>query len=113
MKLAASEVKPGVLRIALDGRLDAPSAQAIEDEFLSALDNANHVIVDFTNVSFVGSIGIRLLMTGAKAKAKSKKGGKMVMAIPDTKIRWVMKTSGVDQLVPVFDDAAAAEASFV
>ncbi|MDP1526602.1 MAG: STAS domain-containing protein [Rhodocyclaceae bacterium] len=110
MKITSSEVKPGVRRVTLDGRLDAPSSQAVEEEFETAIAAAKNIIVDLEQVSFVGSIGIRLLMTGAKLKAK--KGGKMVMVVTDAKIRWVIKSTGTDQIIPVFDNMDAALGAF-
>jgi len=110
MDIKSSELKPDVHRVALDGRLDAPSTQAIEESFEEMITAAKYVVVDLEKISFVGSIGIRLLMTGAKLKAK--KGGKMVMVVTDAKIRWVIKSTGTDQLIPVFDNVDAAIAAF-
>ena len=109
MKITTAGIKDDLLHIMLDGRLDAPSVQAIEEEFETAISGTKHVIVDLSNVVFVGSLGIRLLVSGGKLKAK--KGGKMALVVTDTKIRWVLKTAGVDQLLPVaegLDDAIAA-----
>lgn len=110
MKINVTEAKQGVRCIALDGRLDAAGVQAGEAEFNSAVMAAPNIIVDLGKVPFIASIGIRLLVTGAQAQ--SKMGGKMVMVHPDEATRRILKTTGIDQLIPVFDDMNAALGSF-
>ena len=110
MKIVVTEVKQGVRCISLEGRMDATSAQAGEEEFNTSLTATNNVIVDLEKVTFIGSVGIRLLIAGAKLQRKM--GGKMVIADPNVTTRWVIKTTGIDQVIPVFDNIAAALATF-
>lgn len=110
MKVVVSEVQAGLSRVLLDGRLDAAGVQAGEAEFNSAIAATNNVIVDLEKVPFIASIGIRLLVAGAQAKTKA--GGKMVMVHPDEHTSRILKTTGIDQLIPVFADMAAATAAY-
>lgn len=92
--------------IVLDGRLDAAGAQAAEAEFNAAVAAGPNVIVDLGRVPFIASVGIRLLVTAAQTQAKL--GGKMVLMNADEVTRKILKTTGIDQLVPVcsgFDEA--------
>ncbi len=105
----ASQAKGDVSRIVLDGRLDVAGVQAAEAEFNAAVAAGLNVIVDLSKVSFIASLGIRLLVAGSQAQ--SKMGGKMVLMGPDELIRRILKTTGIDQLVPVcsgLDEALAA-----
>ncbi|MDP2824464.1 MAG: STAS domain-containing protein [Sulfuritalea sp.] len=110
MKIVATEAKQGVRCIALDGRLDAAGVQAGEAEFNSTVAASPNVIVDLEKVPFIASIGVRMLV--AAAQAQSKMGGKMVMVNPDDATRRILKTTGIDQVIPVFDNTNAALGGF-
>jgi len=110
MKIVVAEAKPGVRCLSLDGRLDAAGVQESEAEFNSAVTATPNIIVDLEKVPFIASIGIRLLVTGAQAQ--SKMGGKMVMMRPDEATRRILKTTGIDQLIPVFDNMNTALGAF-
>jgi anti-anti-sigma factor len=110
VKVVVAEAKPNVSRIELEGRLDAAGVQAGETAFNSAIAAARNVVVDLKSVPFIASIGIRLLVAGAQAVSKA--GGKMVLANPDDATRRILKTTGIDQIIPVFDDMPAAIGAF-
>jgi anti-anti-sigma factor len=110
MKVSVEIAKQNVRRIVLDGRLDAAGAQAAEAEFNAAVAAGPNVIVDLAKVPFIASVGIRLLVTGTQTQAKL--GGKMVLMNPDEVTRKILKTTGIDQLVPVRDGLEEALASF-
>ena len=57
-------------------------------------------------VTFVASIGIRTLLTGAKAVHS--RGGKLVLLNPSSAVEKVLRVTGVDTLMPIFHDADAA-----
>ena len=109
MKVSVSQLKGNISHIVLDGRLDVTGTQAAEAEFNATVAAAKNVIVDLSKVPFICSLGIRLLVAGAQAQ--SKLGGKMVLMGPDEMTRKILKTTGIDQLIPVFnglDDALGA-----
>jgi anti-sigma B factor antagonist len=108
MKLEFEQIGDELLRIALDGRLDIQGAQAIDMKFtaLTATRKAG-IIVDLSRVDFLASIGIRTLLSNAKAAAN--RGGRMVLCSPQPLVREVLETSGVASLIPVYDDPDSAE----
>jgi len=110
MKVSVEIAKQDVRRIVLDGRLDAAGAQSAEADFNAAVAAAPNVIVDLGKVPFIASVGIRLLVTGTQTQAKL--GGKMVLMNPDEVTRKILKTTGLDQLVPVRNGLEEALASF-
>ena len=63
---------------------------------------------DMSKVSFLASIGMRTLLSCAKAA--SARGGKMVLFNPQPMVKDVLETSGVASLIPMTDDLAAAKA---
>lgn len=112
MKVSVSQPKENISHIVLDGRLDVTGTQAVEVEFNAMVAAAKCVIVDLSRVPFIASLGIRLLVAGAQAQ--SKLGGKLVLMGPDELTRKILKTTGIDQLIPVFNglnDALVALAS--
>jgi len=110
LKVTVDQPKANISRIVLDGRLDVAGTQAAEAEFNAAVTSATQVIVDLSQVPFIASLGIRLLVAGAQNCTKQ--GGKMVLMGPDELSRRILKTTGIDQLVHVANDLDDALASF-
>ena len=108
--MSISYADSGDLRkITISGRLDADGADSIASQ-LEELARApkKGVVVDLSSLKFLASIGIRALVAAAKdVKAR---GGKMVLVVDDdSTVMMSIKATGIDKLVPVFDDDAAAE----
>ena len=61
------------LEIALDGRLDTMTAPELEKELSESLDSAETLTLDFANLAYISSAGLRVLLSAHKAM--SKKGG--------------------------------------
>lgn len=94
-------------RIALDGRLDLEGTQAIDRQFAFATSTQPlRLAVDLTGVSYVASIGLRTLLTAARAQAG--RGGRMVLVWPSEMVRRVLVTTGVDTLIPIVEDWTGA-----
>lgn len=110
VKVTVDQPKENISRIALDGRLDVAGTQAAEADFNAAVAASPNVIVDLGKVPFIASLGIRLLVAGAQASTRQ--GGKMVLMSPDELSRRILKTTGIDQLVPVCNGLDEALALF-
>lgn len=110
MKLSIENPRPDIRRLVLDGRMDLAGIQAIETEFNAAVEAGPNVIVDLGKVPFLASVGVRLLVAGAKTQAQL--GGKMVLMDPDDLTRRILKTTGLNQIMPVHDGLDAALAAF-
>lgn len=64
--------------------------------------------MDLTAVSFLGSIGIRALISNAKALQSN--GGRMVLLVGGNEtVAKTLETTGIDVLIPMFADASEAE----
>jgi anti-anti-sigma factor len=110
MRLESEMLDDDILKITLDGRLDVEGTQAIDMKFTAlAATKKAAVLVDMTNVSFLASIGMRTLLTCAKAA--SNRGGKLVLLKPQPMVKEVMDRTGVASLIPVYDDLQAARAA--
>lgn len=96
-----------IKKIALVGRLDLLGAQSVDQKFTAQAAAAKaFVVVDLSAVDFIASIGIRTLISAAKAQKA--RGGKLVLFAPQPMVKQVLVTSGVSIMVPVADDETAA-----
>jgi anti-anti-sigma factor len=103
MELEARELESGILGIMLSGRMDAIGAQQIDLKFtaLTATRKAA-VLVDLSNVTLLASIGIRTLVNNAKAQKL--RGGSMVLYQPTSLVEEVLKSTGIDTIIPIAHD---------
>jgi anti-sigma B factor antagonist len=106
-----SSVVDGVVQVKLSGRLDLDGTQRISDRFAIATTTQKaNIIVDLSDVTFIASIGIRLLITSARTQIN--RGGKLILAGPQEPVRKVLEVAGVDQLIGLTADVQGARASF-
>jgi len=103
------ELEGGVTRVILDGRLDIEGAAAVDMRMNVIAGTKKAVLLDMQNVSFLGSMGLRALV--APARAIKGRGGKMVIFGPIELVEKVLKTSGVDAMIPIHHDLQNALAA--
>ena len=61
----------------LRGRLDTTTAPQLQNALIPAFDIDKDIELDFTELAYISSAGLRLLLTGEKTAAA--KGGKMTL----------------------------------
>ena len=107
MEMKQTDVAADVLGISLHGRLDTPGVDDVETAFTDTATRAGrHVLVDLSDVEFVGSMGLRMFIS--VAKALSKKKSKLVLYGARPLVKDVFDTVSLGDIVPVADDADAA-----
>jgi len=106
MEFVTEELEGGITRIFLEGRLDIAGAAAIDLGFNTVSSSRRAVIVDLSGVSFIASMGMRTLVSGAKAVRT--KGGRMVLLSPDAIVEKALRTASIETLIPIFHDIAEA-----
>jgi len=110
MKMSVTELDERLVLISLEGRMDLDGTQAIDQQFgFHTTTQKRNLVVDLSQVSFLASIGIRTLLTAARGQ--SSRGGKLVLAAPEPMVRKVLESTGVDQIIPIYPDVAAARAA--
>jgi anti-sigma B factor antagonist len=67
MEMEISEHGAAAAKIALRGRLDAMGVEDIETRFTSTAATGKHALVDLSGVTAITSMGIRLLISTARA----------------------------------------------
>jgi anti-anti-sigma factor len=107
MKMKITDARDGVVDVALIGRLDTPGVAGIELNFTATLvPRAARAVIDMSQVEFIGSMGIRMLISVARALAK--KQGKLVLYGPQPLVQEVFITTSLGEIIPVQPDAATA-----
>jgi anti-anti-sigma factor len=97
----------GVTVINLTGTMDALGAQAIDLRFNAISGSQSKIIVNMENVDYLSSMGIRTIIMGAKVVQRN--NGKMVIVKPSSDVEKVLSGSGVDTLIPIFQEMETAE----
>jgi anti-anti-sigma factor len=107
MELTTEQLADGVQKIALSGRMDSAGTEQIDLRFagLTATRTAL-IVVDLSQVPFLASIGMRTLVSCAKALTL--RGGRMALAAPQPLVGDVLRLSGIDALIPVYADIGSA-----
>ena len=99
MEIKQSE-DTGVITFGLKGSLDSNSSPEFEEQLLSAVDGgANRILVDFGELEYISSAGLRVLNKASK-KLKHVEG-KIVLYHVEDYIREVFEIAGFDLFLPI------------
>jgi anti-sigma B factor antagonist len=109
MEMEVKEADDGIAFVILRGRLDTVGANAIDLKFNAIAGARRAVVVDLSQVDFLASLGIRVLVLGARVVKG--KGGKLVILSPSEGVRSVLSAARADTLIPILPDRAAAVAA--
>ncbi len=109
MTISTESIDGDITRILLDGRMDIEGAAAIDLRMNVLAGSAKFLLIDLRNVSFIGSMGLRSIVIPAEAVRR--RGGKTVLFGPVPLVEKVLKTSNIDQVIPVFHELDTALAS--
>jgi len=89
-------IQEGIPQISLRGRFDGLGAQLFDQEVELRIKNEKQWLIDFANVSYLSSAGIRSLLKYGKKLAKVK--GKLILTGLTRDVKSVLETTGVLQL---------------
>lgn len=107
MELEIKHQSDQITHLALRGRLDTAGVGQVDLGFTShTVPRAKPVLLDMSEVTFLASLGLRMLLT--VAKALHSRGAKMVLLSPQPDVQQVLSLSGFDQLIPVHNDERTA-----
>lgn len=107
MEIHFDEVDQQAKRIRLNGRLDMKGAGEIDLRFTSlTTTDSSDILVDMNGVDFIASIGMRLLLSCAKAKIT--RGGRMALFGLQPMVKEALEMAGIDSLIPLFADEPTA-----
>jgi anti-sigma B factor antagonist len=96
-----------VTTLSLEGRLDAATINSIQTEFMAkTVALKKPVLVDMSQVTFMASLCIRMLVEAAKGLKTS--GARLALLKPSPLVERALKASGFHQVVGIFHDEETA-----
>lgn len=86
------------LTIALEGRLDTATAPELEAVTKSSLAGITHLIFDFTNLEYISSAGLRVLLS--TQKVMNKQGSMEIRNVNET-VMEVFEVTGFEEILDI------------
>lgn len=108
MEWTVVDLENGMAKLAVSGRMDIEGALAVDPIFEKVANEKTNLVVDISNLTFLASLGLRTLVRSCKTLAA--KGGNMVLMGAQPGVEKVLKTSGVNTIIPLVADMSEAEA---
>lgn len=110
MQLNVIDSNDDYTHIALVGKLDIMGVGEVENKFVGyTVARKKSAVVDLSGVTFLGSMGLRIFLSAAKALRLEKKS--LVLLSPQPLVKDVLDASGIEEVVRVETDPAAAIAA--
>lgn len=88
----------GILTIALEGRLDTTTAPELEQEIKSSLDGVTDLLMDFAELTYISSAGLRVLLSAQK---KMSKQGSMKVIHANEMVKEVFDVTGFSDILDI------------
>jgi len=86
------------LEIALEGRLDTTSAPQLEAVLKDSFDDIDELVLDFTDLEYISSAGLRVLLSAQKIMGK--KSGMKVVHVGDV-IMEIFDVTGFSDILTI------------
>ena len=86
------------LEIALSGRLDTMTAPELETEIRQSLDGVDTLALDFADLEYISSAGLRVLLSAHKAM--SAKGGLKIRNVSEI-VQEVFEVTGFSDILDI------------
>jgi anti-sigma B factor antagonist len=97
----------GIVDVKLIGRLDTPGVGKIETPLTATLvPRKARATIDLSQVEFLGSLGLRMFITIARALSRG--NARLVLYAPQPLVQEILETATIGAIIPVRLDAAAA-----
>jgi anti-anti-sigma factor len=103
VELRTEDLPGGVKAVFLTGRMDIAGTQEVDQRFTALTATSKALVaVDLSGVSFLASIGIRTIVSSARALAN--RGGSMALVKPQPLVEQTLLAAGIDTVVPIWPD---------
>ena len=105
-----AERADGTVIARADGRVDSSNSREFHSELEAVVtDSDTALVLDFEEVAYISSAGMRVILLTAKSLQKS--GLKFVLCSMNDSIREVFKISGFDKIIDIHDSRGEALAA--
>ena len=110
MELKVINADDAYTHLALIGKLDIMGVGEVENKFIGyTAARKKSAVVDLSGVTFLGSMGLRIFLSAAKALGLEKK--KLVLLSPQPLVKDVLDASGIGDVVLIETDPSVALAA--
>lgn len=99
MMNAAVTIDGNAMRIKVDGRLDSQSAPELEREINAKLDGIISLTLDFSNLLYISSAGLRVIL--ACQKKMNAVQGEMTVLNPNELVMDVFEATGFSDILNI------------
>lgn len=101
-ELELTEQQEHHVKVTIKGRLDTEGVGQLETRFNATVcPAAKHTILDMSGVTFLSSMGIRMLVSASKTL--SRRGARMVLLSPKGLVRESILSASLDQIIALVD----------
>lgn len=105
-----TERDDGTVVALADGRIDSSNSREFHIQLEAVIEaDDSAVVLDFENVAYISSAGMRVILMTAKNLQKN--GVKFVLCSMSDAIREVFKISGFDKIIPIHESRSEARAA--
>ncbi len=87
-----------VMTIALEGRLDTTTAPQLDSELRSSLEGVKELIFDLSELSYISSAGLRVLLSTQKIMNRQ---GKMKVTHVNETIQEIFEVTGFSDILTI------------
>ena len=87
------------LTLAVEGRIDTLTSKELEDEITAELGNFDSLILDFANLEYISSAGLRVLISTQK-KLKADNIPMIIKNVTDS-VNEIFRMSGFDKILKI------------
>jgi anti-anti-sigma factor len=107
MDIQFEDLANGALCVVLQGRLDTVGVDRIDARITSAAaERSRDMALDLSGVSFLASMGVRLIIT--LARAQKSRGQRLVLCGALPAVRATLDMVALDKIIPLLPDRAQA-----
>ena len=87
------------LTVALSGRLDTTTAPVLEKELKESLNGIEELVLDFSNLDYISSAGLRVLLSAQKTINAAK--GTMVVSGANDIVKEIFEVTGFSDILTI------------
>ena len=95
------EVSGEVLTVHIKGDLNVKTSPTLEENLRQSISGVKDLALDFTNVEYISSAGLRVLL--AMEKAMRRQGGKMKLQHVNAAVKEIIRLAGFLQVMNIED----------
>jgi len=91
-------IEDGVIKFALEGRLDTVTSPDFEAEIKASLEDAKNLVLDFEKLDYISSAGLRVLLAAQKIIGG---GGQMKLINVNETIMEIFEVTGFTDILTI------------